>query len=177
MFNSLKKKKLNRSLKKYKIVREKRIMSLDKTRSIAMMCQITDEESYKEIHDLLSKLHSPRRNVWLLGYINKKEVPYYCLPQLSADYFSNKELNWYGKPNFSQLKDFISKDFDVLIDFSRQDLSPLRYVLSICNAKLIIGANEYAEELYDVYIQDENNMDNLSLLKTIHNYLHKLTGG
>ena len=151
--------------------------SLEKTRTMGIICQITDEASYKAIHDLYSKLHSPNRTAWLMGYIDQKEVPYYCLPQLSADFFARKNLNCYGKPNLPQLDDFAKKDFDILIDFSRNDLAPVRYILAVSQAKLIVGANEYAENLYDVYIKDEFHLDNLKLLKTIHNYLIKLTGG
>jgi hypothetical protein len=111
-----------------------------------------------------------------MGYINERNVPYFCLPQLSADYFSKKKLNWFGKPDFAQLRDFLDKDFDILIDFSRNDLSPLRYILSVSKAKLIIGANEYAQDYYDIFIKDETRWDYLSLLKNIHNYLLKLTG-
>jgi len=177
MLNFIKRYLLKRSLEKHKAVRKKNIVSLEQTRSIGMLCQITDEDSYKAIHNLFSKLHSPKRTVWLIGYINKKTVPYYCLEQLSADYFSNKQLNWYGKPDFVQLKDFLNKDFDILIDFSRQNLPPLHYILSVSKAKLMIGANEYSKDLYDIYINDDTHFDNLTLLKTIHNYLIKLTGG
>jgi len=177
MINRLKKYLLNRCLKKHNTTREKKVESLEKTRTMGILCQITNEESYKEIYDLFSKLHSPKRTIWLMGYINQKEVPYYCLQQLSADFFSNKHLNWYGKPKLVQLNDFMKRDFDILLDFSRNDLPTLRYILNASNAKLIVGANEYSQNMYDVYIKDEDNLDNLRLLKTIHNYLIKLTGG
>jgi len=176
MITSLKNYLLKRCLKKIKPSREKKIISLDQVKTIGLICQISDEESYKDIHALFSKLHSPKRSVWLMGYIDEKRVPYYCLQQLSADYFSKKELNWFGKPTFIQLQDFISKDFDILIDFSRNDLPPLRYILCATKAKLLIGANEFAQDLYDLFIKDENKMDYLKLLKTIHDYLLKLTG-
>ena len=176
MIKLIKKYLLKQCLKNHQAVREKTIISLEQARTMGILCQITDEESYKEVYDLFSKLHSPKRTLWLMGYINQKEVPYYCLQQLSVDYFSNKNLNWYGKPDFPQLHDFIKKDFDILIDFSRNDLLPLRYILTASNAKLIVGANEYVQELYDVFIKDEANIDSLKLLETIHNYLIKLTG-
>ena len=79
--------------------------------------------------------------------------------------------------SFLSVNDFIKKDFDILIDFSRNDLPPLRYILTASNAKLIVGANEFAQDIYDLFINDETNLNNLQLLKTIHNYLLKLTGG
>jgi hypothetical protein len=177
MINRIKKHLLDRCFKNHKVLREKKIVSLEQTCALGIVCQITDEESYKDVYELFSKLHSPKRTVWLMGYIDRKEVPYYCLPQLSADYFSKKNLNWYGKPDFAQLNDFVNKDFDVLIDFSRNNTPALRYILTASKAKLIVGANGYAQELYDVFINDDAGLDNFKLLKTIHNYLLKLTGG
>jgi len=176
MLNRIKKSLLKRSIAKHKPSREKKLISLEQTRTIGIICQITDEDSYKEIHNLFSKLQSHNRTVWLVGYINEKKVPYYCLQQLSADYFSKKHLNWYGKPDFVQLNDFISKDFDLLIDLSRNNLPPLRYILATSKAGLSVGANEYMQDLYDIYIKDEDHLDYLKLLKIIHNYLLKLTG-
>jgi hypothetical protein len=177
MIHYIKKRLLNRSLKKLKVSREKVLISLENTHTIGILCQITDEESYINIYDLFSKLHSQKRMITLMAYIDQKEVPYFCLPQLSADYFSKKHLNWYGKPHFVQLKDFMNNSFDILIDFSRNDISPLRYILSASKAKLIVGANEYAQDIYDIYIKDDTHPDNYKLLKNIHNYLLKLTGG
>ena len=177
MINHLKKYLLERCLNKHIVFRGKKIISLEKTNTMGILCHITDEESYKNIHDLFSKLHSPKRTIRLMGYIDQKEVPYFCLQQLSADYFSKKHLNWYGKPKFIQLYDFINKDFDIIIDFSRNDLAPLRFILNTSKAKLIVGANEFSQDMYDIYFKDEDNLNNLKLLKTIHNYLLKLTGG
>ena len=176
MIHLIKKRLLKRSLEKNKIFREKQIASLEQVRTMGIICQITDENSYKEIYDLFSKLHAPKRTVWLMGYIDESSVPYYCLQQLSADFFSKKQLNWYGKPDFVQLNDFLGKDFDILIDFSRNDLSPLQYILSTSRAKLLVGANKYAHKLYDIYIQDDTEMNHLQLLKIIHHYLFKFAG-
>jgi len=176
MISLIKKHFLKRSLKKHKSFREKQMASLEQVRSMGILCQINDENSYKEIYDLFSKLQSPKRTLWLMAYIDERNVPYFCLPQLSADYFSKKQLNWYGKPDFVQLHDFLNRDFDILIDFSRNNLPPLQYILATSKAKLLVGANGYAQHLYDIYFHDETESNHLQLLKIIHNYLHKLSG-
>jgi hypothetical protein len=178
MINHIKKRLLNRYIENNEHSRQKKIVSLEKARTIGIICQITDENSYKEIYALFSKLQSQTRSVWLMGYVDEKYVPYFCLQQLAADYFSKKNLNWYGKPDFIQLNDFINKDFDMLLDFSRNDLPPLRYILATTKAKLLMGANKYTQDLYDIYIKDDDDqkMEHLKLLKTYHNYLLKLTG-
>jgi len=176
MIAFIKKNLLKRTLKKHFCSRTKTILPLAKTNTLGIICQIADENSYKEIHKLFSELQSNNRNVWLMGYIDKKEIPYYCLPQLSADYFSKKNLNWYGKPQFIQLNDFLNKDFDILIDFSQNSLPPLQYILSVSKAKLLVGGNAHFQDLYDIYIGDGTSWEPHQFLKIIDNYLLKLTG-
>jgi hypothetical protein len=176
MIGYIKKSFLKRSLKKHKSFRDKKITSLDKAQSIGIIGQITNENSYKEIHTLFSALQTPRRSVWLMGFVDKNSVPYYCLQQLSADYFCKKNLNWYGKPSFIQLDDFLDKDFDILIDFSRNNLPSLHYILAMTKAKLLIGGNEHSQELYDIFIDDEEELAHHQFLSVIDNYLHKFTG-
>jgi len=176
MIHLIKRHFLKHSLIKNKPFREKQMTSFEQVRTMGIISQITDENSYKEIYDLFSKLQSPKRTIWLMGYIDEHSVPYYCLQQLSADFFSKKQLNWYGKPDFVHINDFINRDFDILIDFSRKDLSPLQYILLTSKAKLLVGANKYAQDLYDIFIHTETESNHFQLLKIIHNYLHKLTG-
>ena len=105
--NIIKKKYLNKFLNTHKVLRKKQIISLDNAKSIGILAEITDENSYKQIYALFTKLQSLEKSVWLMCYINEKAVPYYCLQQLTADYFCKKNLNWFGKPDFVQMKDFL----------------------------------------------------------------------
>ena len=68
MIGYIKKSLLKRYLDKHKSFREKRIVSLENARTIGFICQITDENSYKEIHTLFSELQSHNRLLWLVRY-------------------------------------------------------------------------------------------------------------
>ena len=98
MFSKIKNYFLQKYLTENKKVRQRQILSLQQARTIGILCEITDENSYKDIFRVFSMLQATGQNVKLIGYINEKEVPFFCLQQLSADYFSNKHLNWYGNP-------------------------------------------------------------------------------
>ena len=166
---------LNRYIKKNKRQRYKELVSLQRAKTAAMICQIEDEDSYKKCYALLSKLHNRGRKGWLLGYINDKIVPYYCLEQLSADYFCNKHLNWFGKPEHAQLNDFLKQDFDILIDFTKNELSPIKYCLQMCKAKFIVGNSNYNKEFYDLLIEGEKISEE-ELLENIEKYTEQLSG-
>jgi hypothetical protein len=175
MFSKIKNYFLQKYLTENKKVRQRQILSLQQARTIGILCEITDENSYKDIFRVFSMLQATGQNVKLIGYINEKEVPFFCLQQLSADYFSNKHLNWYGNPTMVQVQDFIQKDFDVLIDFNYRYNPPVRAILSLSNAKFIIGREPENSTLYDLFM-DKSLKDNQSYLKEIYTYTKMLTG-
>ncbi len=174
--NIIKNKYLNKFLITHKVLRKKQIVSLDNAKSIGILAEITDENSYKQIYSLFTKLQSMEKTVWLMCYVNEKSVPYYCLQQLTADYFCKKNLNWFGKPDFVQMKDFLAKEFDMLIDFNMKSYQPNEFILAQTHSKFIIGTIKELQSLYDLYIETEHNNDQIELLKHIHHYSKKLTG-
>ena len=165
----------NKYIQDNKADRNPKLVSLQKARSIGFLCNITDENSYKEIFSLFSKFQNSNRSLWLMGYVDDKLVPYYCLQQLTADYFCNKELNWFGKPDKIQIDDFIKKDFDILIDFTRKPFKPVQYILKLTNAGFVVGGNSFHRDDYDLFI-DNQDADNFNLLENIHKYTQKLMG-
>lgn len=168
---------LNKEIKNNTKRRNKSVCSLDSAKSIGIICQISSEESYKEYYSIFSQLHTSSCSLWLIGYIDDTLVPFYCLQQLTADFFCRKNLNWYGKPNFIQLNDFLEKKFDILIDFTVNPLPPIQYCLQLSQAKFIVGSSIYNKNIYDLFIDNSNvNSNNLELLKNIRLYTSKLSG-
>lgn len=176
MFESIKSFFLKRYLANNKIVREKTLISLQQAKNIGLMCEITNEASYKEYFAIFSAIQKANRNMWLLGYIDDKIVPFYCLEQLTVDFFCNKDLNWYGKPQKIQVLDYEKKAFDMLIDFTKRPLLPIRSILELSQAKCIVGGNKNHRDSYDLFIGGENDLSSHQLLKNIDIYTQKLTG-
>lgn len=175
MFSKIKKHILKKHLAAHKPTRNKRVFSLLNAKGVALLCEITDEDSYKTIFRLFTQLQERGCNVKLVGYIDDKIVPFYCLPQLTAEYFCKKNLNWYGLPVMPQLNDFINKEYDILIDFNYRYHSAIEAVLSLSKAKFIIGRETNCKDLYDLYI-DTDSKDDKEFLKNVDTYTQKLTG-
>ncbi|PKP21123.1 MAG: hypothetical protein CVU04_02430 [Bacteroidetes bacterium HGW-Bacteroidetes-20] len=174
--NQIKNKYLKKVLNTHKVLRDKQIISLDEAKSIGIITRISDEDSYKLIYSIFSNLQNQEKNGWLMGYIDDKIVPHFCLQQLTADYFCKKSLNWFGKPDFVQMNDFLKKDFDILIDFSDASLPAIQYVLAQSHAKFIIGTIPESKEYYDLFIQIEDPNNKYEILNNIQLYTKKLYG-
>ena len=175
MFQKIKDYFLNKYLAENKPNRRPQLVALQQARSIGVVCEITNEDSYKSIFNIFTRLQESGRNVKLIGYINEKEVPFYCLPQLTADYFCNKNLNWYGLPNVVQIQDFLKVDFDMLLDFNCHYHSPIKSILSLTHSKFIIGRTAECAAQYDLFINC-GECDNLKFLESISIYTQKLSG-
>lgn len=175
MFSTLKNYFLQKYLTAHKPSRQKQLISLQRAKNIGMICEITDEDSYKNIFYIFTQLQEHGHNIKLIGYIDEKIVPFYCLPQLSADYFCQKQLNWYGRPNMIQVDDFIKTEYDMLLDFNASYHSAIRTILALNKSKFIVGHTAENQDLYDLYI-DTATTDAYNFLESVSKYTQKLTG-
>lgn len=175
MLNRIKRSLLTKYISGNVSDRKKQLISLQRAKSIGIIASISDEESYRNIFSLFSLLQNGNKSVRMVAYIDDKTVPYFCLEQLTADYFCRKDLNWYGKPVMVQVNDFMAMDFDLLIDFTDDFYLPVYTILQLSKAKMITGANHHYRELYDLFI-DGNGINKRTLLDNINTYSHQLTG-
>jgi len=175
MFSKIKNYFLNKYLSGNKPNRKVQLVPLEKAKNIGILCEITDEDSYKSIFSIFTRLQEAGHNVKLMGYVNDKEVPFYCLPQLTADYFSNKHLNWYGLPVMEQIQDALKVEYDVLIDFNYRYHGAIKSFLSLTRSNLIIGRVPEYQECCDLYF-NAADIDYMNYLKVIRDYTQKLTG-
>lgn len=174
MFDFIKRYALKKHLAENLVHRERQVVSLRGAKSIGMICEITDEDSYKANFSIFSKLQTISK-VQMVGYVNEPAVPFYCLEQLAADYFCQKDLNWYGKPVMVQIDDFTNADFDILLDFTRNPLAPVQYMLHQNHSKFVVGANHHNKDYYDLMIEGADDNDK-KLLENIYVYTQKLIG-
>ena len=174
MFDFIKKYALKKHLAANAVERDRQIVSLRSAKSIGMICEIADEDSYKDVFAVFSKLQTIGK-VQMVGYIDEKAVPFYCLEQLAADYFCRKNLNWYGKPDMVQIDDFVNTEFDILIDFTKTYLAPIHYILTLTRASFVVGGNPSNKDYYDLQIEGEE-LSNKKLLENVYVYTQKLKG-
>ena len=82
--------------------------------------------------------------------------------------FNEKSFGLYGKIKSPALDDFISKEFDLLINYSSMDWTFTRVVLLRSNAKVIAGFEQEQDTIQDISINvAANRMD------AFHNELFK----
>jgi len=88
-----------------------------------------------------------------LGYVKSKSLIQRFLPKLSYDFFSRKDISWFYRPIHNKVKDFMEKDFDLLIDLNLADSFALKYIAGL--SKAICRVGRFSEDnilYYDLMI-------------------------
>jgi len=156
-----------------KLSQNHKMINLEEAKRIGILYTLDDVPAYNLVSGFVSQLQHDHKEVKALGYVRDKSLISRFLPKLSYDYFSKKDINWFFIPIHSKVKDFISKEFDILIDLSLQDTFTLKYISGLSRAFCRVG--KYSEENTDYYDLLFDVKATLSLNDYIKQITHYLT--
>jgi hypothetical protein len=151
--------------------RKKQLVNLEEAKTIGVLYVVSSERTFKIIKELIKTLSSHKRQVLTIGYVNRKEIPSYCVAANSGYYFNKNELNWLGMPKNDYLNKFIDQEIDILIDLSRDDIFVLDYITSLSRAKFKIGQFvENDKNRFDFMIKAKKDISFESFIDQILHY-------
>jgi len=138
--------------------RTMRSCNIEDARSVGMLCEIKKKEDYHalvEIIDFLKKEYSIK-NLKILAFYPFKDEPFFLKSRLGLDFFSLNELNYYGFPNNSVVRNFMNESFDILIDLTQRRIVPLRLVLLFSKSSFKVGSfSDEKKPFYDLMIETD----------------------
>ena len=130
-------------------------------KNIGVIFNASQQETYetaKKYIQILSNKEGIKVNA--LGFVNSKEVLDFYKKTNNFDYFSRKNLNWYGKPNNPNTQTFLQTKFDMLIDLSLVEDYPIQYIVALSKASFKVGCVKTNQDFYDFMIDlgDKSNL-------------------
>jgi len=151
---------------------QRRMTNLEDARRIGILYTLDDVPDYERISAFVSQLQSEHKEVKALGFVKNRNLLQRFLPKLSYDFFSKRDLTWFYKPVHQQVRDFIEKEFDLLIDLSLQDSFPLKYISGLSRAMCRVGKfSENNLDFYDLMIELKPSMTSEDYMGQVHHYL------
>ena len=132
--------------------RTKEVCNLDNAQSIGILYDATSEEQIKIIKPFVSYFFDLKKDVKALGYVNSKQLSFHHTPKLQYDFFYQKDLNWYYKPQNYIIDNFVKKEYDILINLCDSSIIPIKYLVASSIAHFKIGVHEENYEIYDLMI-------------------------
>lgn len=154
-----------------RLQREKKFISFIDALSIGILYNVGEEEEYKRFTAFVSSLQGEKKEIKALGYVKYNLIPHYCYPKLSFDYIIKKNIAWFGKPSGDFVKDFINRDFDILINLNLDDNPLFQYICGLSCAKFKIGRYSQDNEKYlDFMVEAENDISVDDFIKKLMEY-------
>jgi hypothetical protein len=154
------------------VIRNKRLVNLDEAKTICIVYKVNTQNDFNLIKDLTRVLTSGKKNVLALGFVNRDDIPNYCIAANAGYYFTRKDLNWYGAPRTDYLKGLMKKEFDILIDFSLDDTFINRYISSLSVSCFKVGLHtDYNQAHLDMMIKMEETAELDEFILQTLNYL------
>lgn len=157
-----------------KLERKNKLYNFDTARNIGIIFNATQLEMYEKTKSLIKPLTDKGINVMALGFVDSKYVLDYYTYVKGFNFFSKKNLNWYGKPVNPIVDEFIKREFDILIDMSLEDYFPVHYIAALSKARFKVGWYVTKNSYYDLMIDISANKNLDFYISQINHYMAML---
>jgi hypothetical protein len=148
------------------------LVSLPSARKVGILYVLEDVPDYERVSQFVALLQQENKEVKALGFVRRKNLIERFLPKLSFDFFSLRDLSWFYQPVRGKVKEFIEKEFDLLIDLSISESFPLRYISGLSKAICRVGRfSEKHASCYDLMIAAKPAYNAEEYLQQVMHYL------
>lgn len=165
MFKGIARKIADRYIKRnLEVERSVNAINLFKANSVGFLVNVSEKQQYLEYRKILNELESKNKKVshFALGWYKGKKMPDFVKPGEKFKLMNKTDYNLIFRPKRKSvsIKQFLEKEYDLLIDLTRNEIYPLRKVLSLSRSSFKVGAFESGNEpFYDFMIKYRSAKD------------------
>jgi hypothetical protein len=156
--------------------RNPRLVPFEEAKSIGILYDSTEEKDFDLVRKYVKEIRETHhKEVLALGYFDRKELPPMRFSKLGLDFFTQSDLNWLFKPVANVVRNFMNREFDILIDLHTGDNIPFRYIVAGSKARFKIGQYDksYAY-LYDFMLSGSERLSFPQYIEQVKHYLNAL---
>ena len=154
--------------------RKRQVFNLSGANRITLLFDATDPKDIIKIKELVKLLSPGKELVSAMGFVNEKDKSFEHMSTLHFDFFSNEDLNWYGKPQGMIIDNFLKEEYDILIDLTLREFYPLTYMAVASPAKFKVGRCREDINVFDLTIDNKKDQSLEVLIKEITHYLNRI---
>ncbi len=149
------------------------LIPFEKAKSIGILYDSSNEKYFELVKRYVKEIRElHQKDVLALGYYDQDELPPMRFSKLGLDFFTRKTLNWYYKPSNPIVKNFVNREFDILIDLHTGNSIPFKYIVAMSKARFKIGKYEKGStSFYDFMISTRENLALPQFIEHVNHYL------
>jgi hypothetical protein len=161
---------LNRKLKKRNYTPV--ICNLKNANKIGIIYNTLSEADLSAIKKIEKSYLNQNIKVELLGFSSSKTIKNNLIGDINHHYICLRDFNWFFQAKSNLVKEFIIKDFDILINLYTKDEFCIEYIIRSSYAKFKVGPAHLNDIMHDLMIDGGAKNNNIEYLnEQISHYL------
>lgn len=151
---------------------QREAVGFDEARKIGVLYDATRDEDYEAIKNYIKTVRKEQKEIFALGFVDRKELPKNQYAQYGIDFFTRKNLSWSMIPGNLAVSNFIHEPYDIVINLAENSCFPLRYIAALSHARFRVGRFDRRNTpCYDLMLNIKDDVGISELLVQIENYL------
>lgn len=133
--------------------RKSQFHNFESSKHINILFDSRSEAKFRKIKGFINELEDRGKAVSALGIVEKDENVGSFLYKKGVNFFSPKDVNWFGKPDSEAVRSFTAGNPDIFINFCLDNHFPVRFITAASQADFIISAQKndpYADFIIDI---------------------------
>lgn len=154
---------------------QNKFVPFDNAKDIGILYFADSIENENKVQQFASELRNEGKKVFLMGFVNAKQLPGRLIPQINNEYYWKERLTFFNLPDNEKIGQFSDNQFDILFSVYFEENIALQGLSVLSKAKYKLGTQmNLATQIFDMTIDTGGNKDLYYLAKQMEFYLKAL---
>lgn len=140
----------------------------EKAKRVGILYDITEMSDSVFVDNYVQVLKKAGKTVELLTYVNEVSED----AEFKVQYFTKKDLSWYGLPVGEVVDKFTETPFDILMSLHISPIPELEHIAALSHASFRVGRYDDSKvECYDLMIDNASNKNLQHFIQQVDKHL------
>lgn len=155
---------------------KRKLVAFNEVNHIGIVYNADQKEHEMLVSKYAAELRNEGKKVFMLGYVDAKQLPHTKKFLLNSEFFWREKLNGVNLPIKGNIGQFLQLEFDLLLNLYQEPILPLQAIAAYSKAKYRVGAHiEGGLDYYDAMIDVGQRTNDLNyLIEQIDFYLRNI---
>jgi hypothetical protein len=137
---------IKNSIGRWQLVRQihpkrvnRKLIPFDQVSHIGIVYDANNTENEQIVTVYANELRAQGKKVFMLGFVNEKELPGSRKFVLNSEFFWKAKLNGFNLPDKGKIGQFLQQEFDLLLNVYLEPVLPLMAISAYSQAKYKVG--------------------------------------